>query len=96
LQSAAYHASPFVLVCDPLLFVPKFFFVGLVVAYSSHIFCSPQLLDGIKTAMTRLHETLLNKGDEIAMSARQQSPLIWRCNLLDDDDGGASAISSNS
>jgi hypothetical protein len=46
--------------------------------------------------MTRLRRNLLTNGDETAMLASQQSPLILRRNLLDDDDGSALAISSNS
>jgi hypothetical protein len=68
----------------------------LVVAYSSHIFRSPQILDGGETAMTRLCRNLLNNGGETAMLARQKSPLILRRNLLEDDNGGTLAISSNS
>jgi hypothetical protein len=68
----------------------------LVVAYSSHIFHSPRILDGGETAMTRLRRNLLNNGGETAMLARQKSPLILRRDLLDDDNGGTLAISSNS
>jgi hypothetical protein len=46
--------------------------------------------------MTRLCRNLLNNGDETAMLARQKSPLILRRNLLEDDNGGTLAISSNS
>ena len=67
--------------------------VGLVVAYSSHIFCSPQILDGGEAGITRLCRNLLNNGGETAMLVHQQSPLILRCNLLDDDHGSALAIS---
>ena len=70
--------------------------VGLVVAYSSHIFHSPWILDDGETAMTRLCKNLLNNGGETAMLACQQFPLILWCNLLDDDDGGALVISTNS
>jgi hypothetical protein len=76
----------------PLL-CAKHLSVGLVVAYSSHIFCSPQILDGGKTAMTRLQGNLLNNNDEIAMQAHQQSLSIWWWDLLGNDDGDALAIS---
>jgi hypothetical protein len=46
--------------------------------------------------MTRLCRNLLNNGGETAMLAHQKSPLILRRNLLEDDDGGTLAISSNS
>jgi hypothetical protein len=46
--------------------------------------------------MTRLRRNLLNNGGETAMLAHQKSPLILRRDLLDDDDGGTLAISSNS
>jgi hypothetical protein len=46
--------------------------------------------------MTRLRRNLINNCGKTAMLARQQPPwILWR-NLLDDDDGGALAISSNS
>ena len=103
---AAYHASPFALPLSVLSLLISCLWpppvraenlsVGLVVAYSSHIFCSPRILDGGETAMTRLRRNLLNNGGETAMLARQKSPLILRRNLLDDDDGGTLAISSNS
>ena len=54
------------------------------------------VLDGGETAMTRLCRNLLNNGGETAMLENQKSPLILRRNLLEDDDGGTLAISSNS
>jgi hypothetical protein len=65
----------------------------LVVAFSSNIFLSPRILDGNKTAMTRLCGNLLNNRGENAMLAHQQSPLIWWRNLLNNDDSNASVIS---
>ena len=106
LQCAAYHASPFALPLSVLSLLISCLWpppvraenlsVGLVVAYSSHIFHSPRILDGGETAMIRLCRNLLNNGGETAMLARQKSPLILRCNLLEDDNGGTLAISSNS
>jgi hypothetical protein len=49
---------------------------------------SPQIFDS-----SRL---LLNDCGKTAILARQQSPSIWQRNLLDNGDGGASNIFSNS
>ncbi len=105
LQSAAYHASPFALPLSVLSLLISCLWpppvcaknpsVGLVVAYSSHICCSPRIIDSSMTAMTRLLGNLLNNGGKTAMLAHQQSPLIWWHDLLDNDNGGASAITSN-
>ena len=99
LQCAAYHASPFALPLSVLSLLISCLWpppvhaenlsVGLVVAYSSHIFRSPRILDGGETAMTRLCRNLLNNGGETAMLARQKSPLILRRNLHEDDDDGS-------
>jgi hypothetical protein len=44
---------------------------------------SPRILDSFKTAMARLRSDLLNDWGKTAISARQQSPSIWRCNIFD-------------
>jgi hypothetical protein len=57
---------------------------------------SPRILDSAKTAMARLHSDLLNDCGKTAILAHQQSPSIWRCDIFDNGDGGASEIFSNS
>jgi hypothetical protein len=57
---------------------------------------SPRILDSGKTVMARLCSNLLNDCGKTAISARQQSPSIWWRNILDNDNGGALEIFSNS
>ena len=57
---------------------------------------SPQILDSDKTAITGLHSNLLNDCCKTAISARQQSPSIWRRIILDNGNGSTSEIFSNS
>ena len=66
--------------------------VALIVAYSSHIFCSPQILDGGKTAMRKPPQQRWRDCD-VGASAISFDLVT---HLLNDDNGGASAISLNS
>jgi hypothetical protein len=55
---------------------------------------SPQILDS--GTMARLRSNLLNNWGKTPISARQQSPSIWRRDILDNGNGGASEIFLNS
>jgi hypothetical protein len=57
---------------------------------------SPQILDSGNTPMARLRSNLLNNCGKAVILAHQQSPSIWRQDILDNGNGGASEIFLNS
>ena len=92
LQCAAYHASPFALPLSVLSLLISCLWpppvcaenlsVGLVVNYSSHIFCSPRILGGGKTAMRKPPQQRwqdCNVGaSAISFNLAAQPPWQWR------------------